>query len=68
MPMYKFEVMEHVTREMVYFVEADNLEDAKYKAEEGDTVRERPVDKSWECCYDVSRREILKHIKHEEEE
>lgn len=43
MAAFKFHVIETRNVEMIYYVEADSLEEAREKAESGDTTREEEV-------------------------
>jgi len=57
MPQFQFTVLETVTQEKIYTVEADTEEQARSKAEEGDTVSEEFVKTEG-----VSERDIFEYL------
>ncbi len=59
MPQFQFTVLETVVQEKIYTVEAETEEQARAKAEEGDTVSEEFVK-----IEGVSERDIFEYLPH----
>ena len=57
MPKFKFEMLETRVYDVIYEVEADNLEEAKAKALRGDTVSETDIK-----CRGVNDRDIWEEL------